>query len=102
MRQYRVNDLYVTVGEDDQNILAVNPLYLVGPDSILLNPVLEFNPTIASVVMATFEEEPTADTQAVKVTEHIVMVGKKQFDMMMGGNQESDSTSSLTVTIIKT
>ena len=88
-----VNDLYVTVGKDDQNIPAVNPLYLVGPDSILLNPVLEFNPTIALAVAAAFEEEPIADAQAVKVTECIVMVGRK------GRDQESDSASSLTVTI---
>ena len=94
-----VNDLYVTVGEDDQNIPAVNTLYLVGPDSILPNPVLELNPTIASVATATFEDKPTADAQAVKVAEHIIMVGKKQFDMMMGGDQESDSASSLTIAI---
>ena len=33
------------------------------------------------------------------MTEHIVMVTKKQFDMIMGGDQESDSTSSLTIAI---
>ena len=77
----------------------MNPLYLVGPHSILLNPVLEFNPTIAMAPTATFKEEPTAEDKAIKVAEHIVIVGKKQFDMMMGGDQESDSTSSLTATI---
>ena len=33
-----INDLYTTVGDDDQSIPAVNPLYLVGPHSILPNP----------------------------------------------------------------
>ena len=94
-----INDLYTTVGDDDQSILAVNPLYLVGPHSILPNPVLEFNPMIAVAVTAAFEEEPTAEAKAVEVAECIVMVGKKQFDMMMGGDQESDSASSLTTAI---
>ena len=87
------------VGEDDQNIPAVNTLYLVGPESILLNPVLELNPTIASAAMAAFEDEPTANMETVQVAECIIMVGKKQFDMMMGGDQESDSASSLAITI---
>ena len=37
--------------------------------------------------------------KAVKVAECIVMVGKKQFDMTLGGDQEFDSASSLTATI---
>ena len=94
-----VNDLYVTVSENNQNIPAINTLYLVGPDSILLNLVLELKPTIASAVTATFEDEPTANAQTVEVAECIIMVGKKQFDMTMGGDQESDSASSLTVAI---
>ena len=48
---------------------------------------------------ATFEEESTANTKAVKVAECIVMVGKKQFDMMVDRDHESDSASSLTITI---
>ena len=48
---------------------------------------------------AAFKKEPTADVQPIEVTEHIVIVGKKQFDMTMGGNQESDSASSLTMAI---
>ena len=87
------------MGDDDQNIPAVNPLYLVGPHGILLNPVLEFNPAIATAMTAAFEEESTAEGKAVKVAEHIVMVEKKQFDMTMGGDQESDSASSLTAAI---
>ena len=87
------------MGEDNQNIIAFNTLYLVGPDSILPNPVLELNPTIASAATATFEDEPTADAQTIEVTECIIMVGKKQFDMTMGGDQESDSASSLTIAI---
>ena len=77
----------------------MNPLCLVGPHSILPNPVLEFNPTIAVAATATFEGEPTAEAKVVKVAECIVMVGKKQFDMTMGGDQESDSASSLTTAI---
>ena len=92
-----INDLYTTV-DDDQSILAVNPLYLVGPHNILPNPVLEFNPTIAAVVTAAFEE-PTTVAKVIEVAEHIVMMGKKQFDMMMGGDQESNSASSLTTAI---
>ena len=80
-----VNNLYVTVGEDYQNIPAINTLYLVGPDSILPNLVLELNPTIASAVTATFEDEPTAEAQPFEVAEHIIMVGKKQFDPVMLG-----------------
>ena len=87
------------MGDDDQSIPAVNPLYLVGSHSILLNPLVELNPTIASAVTATFEVDPTTMAKTVKVAEHIVMVGKKQFDMMLGGDQESDSASSLTATI---
>ena len=94
-----INDLYTTVGDDDQNILAVNPLYLVGPHSIHPNPLVELNPMIASAATATFEEDPTAMAKAVKVAEHIVMVGKKQFKMTLGGDQESDSARSLTATI---
>ena len=94
-----INDLYSTVGDDDQSILAVNPLYLVGPHSILPNPLVELNPTIASAVMAAFEEDPTAMANTVKVAEHIVMVGKKQFDMTSSGDKESDSASSLTTAI---
>ena len=94
-----INDLYSTEGDNDQSVLAVNPLYLVGPNSILLNPVLEFKPTIAVVVTAAFAEEPTAEAKAFKVAEYIVMVGKKQFDMMMCGDQTSDSASSLTIAI---
>ena len=85
------------MGKDDQNIPAINPLYLVGPDSILPNPALEFNPTIALAGATTFEEEPRADPQPTEDAKHIVMVGKKQFDMMM--DLESDSASSLTVAI---
>ena len=87
------------MGDDDQNILAVNPLYLVGPHSILPNPLVELNPTIALAVTAAFEEDPTAMAKTVKVAECIVMVGKKQFDMTSGGDQESDSASSLTAAI---
>ena len=94
-----INDLYTTVGDNEQSIPAVNPRYLVGPHSILLNPLVELNPTIASVVMATFEEDPTTMVKAVGVAEHIVMVGKKQFDMTSGGDQESNSASSLTAAI---
>ena len=86
-----INDLYRTVGNDDQSIPAVNPLYLVGPHSILPNPLVELNPTISSVAMATFEEDPTVMVKTIKVAEHIMMVGKKQFDMTSGGGQESDS-----------
>ena len=94
-----VNDLYITVGEDNQNIPATNTLYLVGPDSILQNPVLELNPTIASAATAAFEDKSTANVQAIEVTECIIMVGKKEFDMMIDGDQESDSASSLTIAI---
>ena len=94
-----INDLYTTVDDDDQSILAVNPLYLVGPHSILPNPVLEYNPMIVAAATATFEEEPTTEVKAAKVAECIVMVGKKQFNMTMDGNQESDSASSLTTAI---
>ena len=81
------------------SLLSTHVLYLVGPDSILPNPVLELNPTIASAATAAFEDKPTADVQAVEVTACIIMVGKKHFDMTMGGDQESDSASSLTITI---
>ena len=64
-----INDLYSTVGDNDQSILAVNPLYLVGPHSILPNPLVELNPTIALAVMATFEEDPTTMVKTVKVAE---------------------------------
>ena len=37
--------------------------------------------------------------KTVKVAECIMMVGKKQFDMTSGGDQESDSASSLTAAI---
>ena len=94
-----INDLYSTVGDDNQSILAVNPLYLVGPHSILPNPLVELNPMIASMVMATFEEDPTAMAKTVKVAECIVMVGKKQFHMTSGMDQESNSASSLTAAI---
>ena len=94
-----INDLYTTVGDNNQSIPAVKPLYLVGPHSILPNPLLEFNPTIAAAASAASEEEPRAEAKAVEVGKHIVMVGKKQFDMTMGGDQESDSTSSLTAII---
>ena len=94
-----INNLYSTVGDDDQSILAVYPLYLVGPHSILPNPLVELNPTIASAVMATFEEDPTTMAKTIKVVECIMMVGKKQFDMMSGGDQESDSASGLTAAI---
>ena len=94
-----INDLYTTVGDNDQSIPAVNPLYLVGPHSILPNPLVEVNPMIALAATATFEEDPTAMAKAVKVAEHIVMVGKKQFDMTSGGDQESNSASSLTTAI---
>ena len=60
---------------------------------------MELNPTIASVVMAAFEEDPTAMVKAIKVAECIMMVGKKQFNMTSGGDQESNSASSLTTTI---
>ena len=60
---------------------------------------MELNPTIASVAMAAFEEDPTAMAKAIKVAECIVMVGKKQFDMTSGGDQESNSASSLTAAI---
>ena len=94
-----INDLYSTVGDDDQSIQAVNPLYLVGPHSILPNPLVELNPTIASVVMTTFEEDPATMANTIKVAECIMMVGKKQFNMMSSRDQESDSVSSLTATI---
>ena len=94
-----INNLYTTVGNDNQSVLAVNPLYLVGPHSILLNPLVELNPTISAAVTAAFEEDPTTMAKAVKVAECIVMVGKKQFNMTTGGNQESNSASSLTATI---
>ena len=87
------------MGNDNQSILAVNPVYLVGPHSILLNPLVELNPTIASVATAPFEEDPTTMAKTVKVAECIIMVGKKQFDMTSGMDQESDSASSLTATI---
>ena len=87
------------MGDDDQSIPAVNPLYLVCPHSILPNPLVELNPTIAAVVTATFEEDPTTMAKAIKVAEHILMVGTKQFNMMTGGDQESNSASSLTTTI---
>ena len=83
-----INDLYTTVGDDDQSILAVNPLYLVGPHSILPNPLLEFKPMIATAATAAFEEEPTAEAKAMEVGGYIVMVGKKQFDMTMVGHQD--------------
>ena len=51
------------------------------------------------MVTAAFEEDPTAMVKTVKVAEHIVVVGKKQFDMTLGGDQESDSASSLTIAI---
>ena len=54
---------------------------------------------IALAAMAAFEEDPTTMAKTVKVAEHIVMVGKKQFDMTAGGDQESDSASSLTTAI---
>ena len=94
-----INNLYTTVGDNDQSIPAVDPLYLVGSHSILPNPLVELNPTIAMMVTAAFEEDPTAMAKAVKVAECIVMMGKKQFGMMTGGDQESDSASSLTATI---
>ena len=94
-----INDLYSTVGDDNQSIPAVNPLYLVGVHSILPNPLVELNPTIASAVMATFEEDPTTMAKTVKVAECIMMVGKKQFDMTSGGDQESNSASNLTSAI---
>ena len=94
-----INNLYSTEGNDDQSILAVNPLYLVFSHSILPNPLVELNPTIALAVMATFEEDPTTMAKTVKVAERIVMVGKKQFDMTSGVDQESDSASSLTTAI---
>ena len=94
-----INDLYSTVGNNDQSIPAVNPLYLVDPHNILPNPLVELNPTIALAVMAAFEEETTAMVKTVKVAEHIMMVGKKQFDMTSGRDQESDSASSLTTVI---
>ena len=40
-----------------------------------------------------------ADMQPVEVTKHIVKVGRKQFDMTMGGDLESDSANSLTIAI---
>ena len=95
----RINNLYSTVGDDDQSILAVNTLYLLGPNGILLNPLVELNPMIALAATAAFEEDPTAMAKTAKVAEHIVMVGKKQFNMMLGMDQESDSASSLTATI---
>ena len=87
------------MGDDDQSILAVNPLYLVGPHNILANPLVELNPTIALAATATFGEDSTTMAKTVKVAEHIVMVGKKQFNMMSGGDQESSSASSLTAAI---
>ena len=49
--------------------------------------------------MATFEEDPTTIVKTVKVAEHIVMMGKKQFDMTSGRDQESNCASTLTTAI---
>ena len=87
------------MGNDDKSIPAVNPLYLVGPHSTLPNPLVELNPTIVSAAMAAFEEDPTTMVKTVQVAECIMMVGKKQFDMTSGGDQESNSASSLTTAI---
>ena len=94
-----INDLYTTVGNNNQSILAMNPLYLVGPHSILPNPLVELNPTIAAAATAAFEEDPSAMAKAVKVAECIVMVGKKQFKHDNGWGSGINSASSLTAAI---